>query len=120
MLLGIFSLQGVWLDSNILWMWIILLGVFIVDSTFTLLRRFLQRAKLYEAHRSHAYQIASRHLGDHLIVTISVSMINILWLLPIALSVVLFDLDGITGVTLAYVPLVLLALRFDAGKVEVS
>ena len=120
MMLGIFSLQGAWRDSNILWMWIILLGVFVVDSTFTLVRRFFQRAKLYEAHRSHAYQMASRRLGNHSVVTISVSLINILWLFPIALGVVLFGLDGMTGVTLAYVPLVLVALKFNAGKVEVS
>ena len=43
--------------------WVILLGVFIVDATVTLVRRLLRGEKVYEAHRSHAYQFASRRFG---------------------------------------------------------
>ena len=34
-----------------------MLGVFIVDATLTLLRRLIRGEKVYEAHRSHAYQL---------------------------------------------------------------
>lgn len=118
LILGLFSLQAAWTSSRFLWVWLILLGVFIVDSTFTLARRLLRGDKVYEAHRSHAYQFASRQFGRHLPVTLAVMMINVFWLLPIAMCVGLFDLDGSMGMVLAYVPLVLLAIRFHAGELE--
>ena len=41
------------------------------------------------------------------------------WLLPIALLVGTGRIDGVIGVALAYAPLVLLAIRFRAGELEV-
>lgn len=117
LVLGVLSLQAAWAESSLLWGWLILLGVFIVDATFTLLRRLLRGDKVYEAHRSHAYQYASRHFGRHLPVTQAVTLINLFWLLPIAVWVVRGG-DGFMGLLLAYAPLLLLAIRFQAGKLE--
>ena len=116
--LGVISLQAAWTSPQLLWGWLILLGVFIVDATFTLIRRLIQGQKVYEAHRTHAYQYASRKAGKHLPVTLAVAAINLLWLLPIAISVEVFDLDGASCLVLAYLPLIILALSFKAGKVE--
>lgn len=116
--LGVLSLQAVWFAPQLLWSWLILLGVFIVDATFTLLRRLLRGDKVYEAHRSHAYQYASRHYGRHLPVTLVVGGINILWLLPIALWVGLGGIDGLLGLLIAYVPLLALAVKYHAGELE--
>lgn len=117
--LGVLSLQAAWAAPQLLWSWLILLGVFIVDATFTLLRRLLRGDKVYEAHRSHAYQYASRQFGKHLPVTLVVGAINLGWLLPIALWVGVGGVDGLLGVALAYVPLLLLAVKFRAGALEV-
>lgn len=116
--LGVLSVQAAWQSSALLWVWLILLGVFIVDATFTLMRRLIRGDKVYEAHRSHAYQFASRQAGRHLPVTLAVIFINLVWLLPIAVSVGVFGLDGLSGLILAYVPLVFLAIRFRAGELE--
>jgi len=116
--LGVLSLQAAWVAPQLLWCWLILLGVFIVDATFTLLRRLLRGDKVYEAHRSHAYQYASRQYGRHLLVTLVVGGINILWLLPIALWVGLGGIDGLLGVLLAYIPLLVLAFKYRAGVLE--
>ena len=116
--LGGLSLQAAWHSSQLFWCWLILLGVFIVDATFTLIRRLLRGDKVYEAHRSHAYQFASRRYGKHLPVTLTVAAINLFWLLPIALGVVLLGVDGFTGLMIAYVPLIFIALRFKAGSLE--
>lgn len=116
--LGVLSLQGAWAEPRFFWAWLILLGVFIVDATLTLIRRLLRGDKVYEAHRSHAYQFASRHFGKHLPVTVGVGLINVLWLFPIALWVACMGGDGLLGVCIAYLPLVLLALKFRAGELE--
>lgn len=116
--LGGLSLQAAWVAPEMLWCWLILLGVFIVDATYTLVRRLLRGDKVYEAHRSHAYQFASREVGRHLPVTLAVAVLNLCWLLPIAFCVARLGLDGAAGVVLAYIPLLLLAVRFRAGQIE--
>lgn len=116
--LGVISIQAAWVAPQLLWAWLILLGVFIVDATFTLIRRLIRGDKIYEAHRSHAYQYASRRYRKHLPVTLVVGAINIAWLLPVALCVTYFGLDGALGLILAYTPLMILATKFHAGEIE--
>jgi len=117
-ILAILSLQAAWFKAELLWSWVILLGVFVVDATFTLLRRLVRGDKVYEAHCSHAYQYASRQCAAHRPVTLAVMLINLVWLLPMALLVGLGYIDGLFGVCIAYLPLVLLALKFKAGQLE--
>ena len=74
--------------------------------------------KVYEAHRSHAYQFASREFGAHLPVTLAVLVINVLWLLPWACVVALGYIDGLLALLIAYLPLAVLAVRFRAGQLE--
>ncbi|CAK14373.1 MraY family glycosyltransferase [Pseudomonas entomophila] len=116
--LGVLSLQAAWVSSQLFWGWLILLGVFIVDATFTLGRRLARGDKVYEAHRSHAYQFASRKHGKHLPVTLAVAALNVFWLLPLALCVMLLKLDGLLAVIIAYAPLLVLAVRYRAGSLE--
>lgn len=118
LMFGLFSLQAVWVSPSLFWAWLILLGVFIVDATLTLLRRLQRRQKLYEAHRSHAYQYAARQFGAHWPVTLTVGAINLLWLLPLALLVGLGHLNGGIGLLVAYAPLIWLAVHFKAGAAE--
>lgn len=118
--LGILSLQAACTSPSLVWVWLILMGVFVVDATFTLIRRLVRGDKVYEAHRSHAYQYASRQLGRHLPVTLTAGLLNVVWLFPVALCVGVLGLDGFLGVIIAYTPLALLAWKFHAGAVEKS
>jgi len=118
LVLAALSLQGAHVEPGYLWAWLILMGVFIVDATFTLARRLARGEKVYEAHRSHAYQYASRHFRGHRPVTLAVALINVLWLLPMALAVTWLHLDGLAGLLLAYMPLVGLAWKYHAGVRE--
>ncbi|ALP54791.1 glycosyl transferase [Candidatus Tenderia electrophaga] len=120
MMLGVLSLQAGWVAPELFWGWLILLGVFIVDATVTLFRRVQRGDKFYEAHRSHAYQYASRYYGSHKKVSLAVGFINSLWLLPVAILVGLGVLDGVIGMVLAYAPLILLAFRYKAGARELQ
>lgn len=114
--LGVLSLQAAWAAPQLLWCWLILLGVFIVDATYTLVRRVRRGDKVYEAHRTHAYQHAAQFCGRHLPVTMAVLAINLLWLLPVALAVAVGAVDGLLGLLVAYAPLVYLSVRLKAGQ----
>ena len=120
LVLGVFALWSAHDDSRLFWGWVILLGVFVVDSTLTLIRRVLRGERFYEAHRSHGYQHAARRFGEHRIVALGVGAINLAWLLPIAALVARGRLDGVLGVLIAYAPLLWLAIRFKAGEKERS
>lgn len=117
--LGLLSIQAAWLDSSFLWSWLILLAVFITDATWSLFRRLLRGDKVYEAHCSHAYQYAARCYGSHKKVSLAVAVINVVWLLPLALAVGLKQINAGLGLLLAYLPLMVLVIVFRAGQKEV-
>jgi Fuc2NAc and GlcNAc transferase len=98
-----------------IWVWLVILGVFVVDATLTLIRRVMRGERFYEAHRSHAYQHAASRLGSHKPVTLAVAGINIVWLLPIAALITSGTIAGIYGFLVAYVPLLWLAAANRAG-----
>lgn len=116
--LGTLALQASWHDAKLLPAWLILLGVFIVDASWTLARRLLRGEKVYLAHRSHAYQYASRKAGSHLPVTLGVAALNFFWLIPIAAVVAMGRLSPLAGLSIAYAPLLVLAVVFHAGRLE--
>jgi Fuc2NAc and GlcNAc transferase len=116
--LGILSLHAGAIAPPLLWSWLILLGVFVADATVTLLRRLLRGERVYEAHRSHAYQQAARHYGRHLPVTLAVAAVNLAWLTPIAAGVAMRRIEPGAGLLIAYAPLFALAVRFRAGEPE--
>lgn len=92
------------------WVWLLLLGVFVVDATVTLFKRLSRGEKPYEAHRSHAYQHLTQRFDSHLKVTLGVIGINGLILAPLALLIwqvpdVIVPVVGVTLVILAAVAL---------------
>lgn len=116
LILGIFALIALKVDIALFCAWLICLGVFIVDATFTLIRRVVTGHKMYDAHRSHTYQILSRHFNSHTPVTLAVAAINIFWLLPIAYFVATQNYAyPELGILIAYLPLIILAIKFKAG-----
>jgi Fuc2NAc and GlcNAc transferase len=115
--LGVIAIHATWTAPQLLWSWLILLGVFIVDATWTLFMRLIRGDKIYQAHRSHTYQLASRYVRSHKLVTLSIVVINFGWLLPLAMWVGAGG-SWLIGVVVAYAPLCLVAWRFGAGKAE--
>ena len=115
LMLAALSLQAAWTSAPLLWSWIILLGVFVVDATVTLIRRLIRGDRIYEAHRLHAYQHAAQRWDSHKRVTLTVAALNVYWLFPLALLVAHGRLDGISGVVIAYLPLLAISFRLEAG-----
>lgn len=56
---------------------LLLLGVFVVDATVTLVRRVLRSERWYEAHRSHAYQRLVQAGWSHRAVTCAVAGVEV-------------------------------------------
>jgi Fuc2NAc and GlcNAc transferase len=115
-MLGALAVLAVRSSAVTPWVPAILLAVFVVDATTTLLRRMWRRQRWYEAHRTHAYQILSRRFRGHLPVTLGVLLVNIFWLVPLALAATLRPEAGAVLALIAYAPLLVLALTAGAGK----
>ena len=98
----------------------ILFGIFVVDATWTLIRRLVRGEKVYNAHRSHAYQYASRKFKSHGVVTAVAVGINVFWLFPIAYWVGAVSLSGLLGLCFAYAPIMWLVSVFKAGESELE
>ena len=94
--------------------WLILLAVFITDSTWTLAWRLFSGQPVTRAHRLHAYQRLARHWKSHLAVDLLLMAINALWLFPLAWMASSWPEYAWFLVTLAYVPLLLGMVR--SGK----
>jgi Fuc2NAc and GlcNAc transferase len=116
---GVLAIDAARYAPELFWCWLILLGSFIVDATVTLLRRLMRFERVYEAHRTHAYQHASRAFG-HRPVTLAFGAINLLWLLPLALSVAAGRLRGDLALIVAWLPLVALTLYWRSGQPETA
>ena len=116
--LGLIAIWQGAIHPELLVAWVILLGTFVVDATVTLLRRIYRGEAFYEAHRSHAYQFAARQFASHTPVSLAIGAINLLWLTPMALLAAVSWLPPVVALVLAWAPLVIIAVRFNAGAPE--
>lgn len=120
LVLGILCLQAGYASPGLFWGWLILPGTFVADATVTLLRRALRGEKIYQAHRTHAYQHAARIAGAHWPVALVYGAVNIFWLLPVAALAVTGIIDGAVGAVIAYTPLICAAYFLGAGTKAAS
>lgn len=70
--------------------WCILLGTFVGDATFTLLRRVFAGEAWYRPHRTHAYQRLVQLGFSHRQVAVGTLVANILFLWPLAYASVVY------------------------------
>jgi Fuc2NAc and GlcNAc transferase len=118
--LGVMALLSLHHGSMTVWTWVLLLGVFIVDATLTLLVRYRSKNRWHEGHASHAYQNAARHYKSHAKVTITVVLINLFWLGPLAWLSMQYPKMGLLITAIGLLPLLLLAKLFGAGRANFS
>lgn len=104
--------------SGPIWPWLILPAVFVTDASLTLLRRAARRVRLTDAHRTHAYQWASRQYGAHRPVTLAVLLLNGGVVAPAAWVAWRWPFAGLWAAGLVYGVLGVLAWRFHAGVPE--
>jgi Fuc2NAc and GlcNAc transferase len=114
--LGVLAISSAKAQAMFVWPWLILLSVFVVDSTLTLIRRLITGARWYEAHRSHAYQHAAQRWSSHSKVTLTIAAINVAWLFPLAWGACVHPAAGPIFTVIAVIPLVFAAFLYDAGR----
>jgi Fuc2NAc and GlcNAc transferase len=98
-----------------IWSWLIICGTFLVDATITLLQRMLRGDKIFEAHKSHTYQILSRRYTSHKKVVLGLIIVNICWLFPFAMIATMKPEYGTIFTFIALFPLAIFALKTGAG-----
>jgi Fuc2NAc and GlcNAc transferase len=116
LVIGALAIRSGAVKPGNLYVWAILLGVFVVDASVTIVTRVLRGENPLKPHRSHAYQLAAQQLSSHRAVTLATACINLVWLLPVAALVASGNLDARWGLLMAYCPLVLVAIGLGAGR----
>ena len=114
---GVLTLLAVMRHRLSLFVPIILLGVFIVDASFTLLKRMLGGERWYAPHRSHAFQHLARHFG-HERTTLLVAAVNLLWLAPWAVRAQWSPHTAPLCLAGAWAPLIVAVYLLRAGQSE--
>lgn len=99
-----------------LWVVPILMGVFIVDATATVFNRIRRGERWYKPHRLHGFQHAADVFG-HRNVTLTVLVIDVCWLLPLASLADAYPRYGFALLLLAWSPIVMLSYLFHSGEV---
>ncbi|MFW3372436.1 MraY family glycosyltransferase [Aliarcobacter butzleri] len=93
------------------WIWIILFGVYWFDATLTLIRRKLNKERLSQAHKKHAYQRLTQAGWSHYKVTNYSIGLNIM-----LFAIVYFISNIFVAFLLAFVVLVLSMKFIDSKK----
>ncbi|MDD2896301.1 MAG: glycosyltransferase family 4 protein [Aliarcobacter sp.] len=88
-------------ESSNFWIWIILFGLYWFDATLTLIRRKLNKEKLSQAHKKHAYQRLTQSGWSHFKVTNWLICVNI-----VLFSIVYFVINIFVAVLLAIIVLI--------------
>jgi Fuc2NAc and GlcNAc transferase len=112
---GALAFAGEWSGTLPITASLILLGTFVVDATYTLVRRLAAGQKVYQAHRDHAYQHMIQGGRTHRQVATIYALINLFWLGPCAFLSVIYPNAAPVILLIAYLPLIAMEYRFRAG-----
>lgn len=97
---------------------LLLLSVFVIDATYTLLVRLVTGQKIWTAHNLHAYQKLSRRLQSHVKVTTGVFAYNTLWIMPLTFGFVAGYFTFTHAALLTFLPVVAACLYLQAGQLQ--
>lgn len=131
-LLSILFYKGSILDSNLANInyfasMLILLTVFICDTTYTLISRFINQynksnfnlkqslAKITTAHRLHNYQIMTIANNNHNKTTSQIMLYNFFWCLPLAYLLQIYEHLTLFFLFLSYLPYLILCYKNKSG-----
>ena len=115
----IFMIGSVLNNQISMWIWLILLSLFYVETTVTLLVRIWKKDKiLSEKHVLHAYQRLVLKTGDHSKPAKISLFIQIIWIIPLSYLCFIFPDMGMYLTFLAILPLALLFFYFGPYQLK--
>lgn len=101
-ILAIMMLLDYQQNEQMLWVWLMLFSVFIVDSTVTLIIRVFNKHNVTKAHSTHCYQKLARAYNSHKIVTIALAAINVFLFLPLSYMIIINEWSCIVVFSCVY------------------
>lgn len=109
--IAIFTIYYANEQASNFWIWIILFGTFWFDATLTLVRRKLNKEKLSQAHKKHAYQRLTQAGWSHYMVTNYSIFVNL-----VLFAIVYFVSNVFIALVFALMVLVLSMKFVDSKK----
>ena len=95
--------------------WLILLSIFISDSTYTLVVRIVTKKNIIEPHLTHAFHLLAANKNSQILITKSMIVLNIFWVLPMALLSNYYMNYNVVITFLAYLPMIIYLIKIGAG-----
>jgi Fuc2NAc and GlcNAc transferase len=89
--------------------------MFVVDATWTLIRRGLRGEKVYHPHKQHAFQKLVAAGWTHPQVAFLYSGVMLLWLSPVTLFTLVYPMYSFYFLVVAYLPIFFFVLWAQAG-----
>jgi len=115
--MAVLGLWGKMTSTVPLTAFLILMAIFYVDPTYTIIRRSMAGENPTTTHRDFAFHHAIRRGLSHSKVTGIILLIDFLWLAPLAIwTVILRSKLSIPVLFLAYIPIIALAIYLKAGQ----
>ncbi len=95
--------------------WLILLSVFVADSSYTLLVRVVTKKNIFKAHLTHAFHKITIKENSHLFTVKKMILINLSWVLPMSFLSNIYSEYHIVVAIIAYLPLLFILIKIGAG-----
>ena len=95
--------------------WLILLSIFISDSTYTLFVRIVTKKNITQPHLTHAFHLLASNKNSQVFVTKRMIILNIFWVLPMAVLSNFYMNYNVVITFIAYVPMVVYLIKIGAG-----
>lgn len=102
-------------ESLSLWYWVIILGTFIGDASWTLLVRMITGQNWRDGHRLHGYQKHTKSETQHRSTSLLYAAVTLFWLYPLAVFTVVESSYSMFIAAIAYTPIVLFCYYKKAG-----
>ena len=101
------------IEINAIWTWLILLSIFYVETTITLIVRLIRRENVFKSHHSlHAYQQIIIRTGKHNRPAIFSIMISMIWTVPMSILSYNFHNYGFYITLITCIPLSVLFYHY--------
>lgn len=95
--------------------WLILLSIFIADSTYTLFVRIVTKKNITKPHLTHAFHLLATNRNSQVFVTKRTIFLNVFWVFPMAVLSNYYMTYNVMITFIVYLPMIVYLVRIGAG-----